>query len=64
MVWPIDTTMTILRRSKRSAADPASGPRRKVGKLWHTSTSVTSTFESLASCTTPRKATVANQSPM
>ena len=53
----------IVRRSKRSAAGPATADIRNAGNDWATYTRVTSSGESVRCCTRPTKATYANQSP-
>ena len=44
--WTIDASTMIRRRSKRSAAAPATGDTRKAGSVWATKTSATSRLES------------------
>ena len=55
--WTHETVTTMRRRSKRSAAAPATGETRNAGSVWETKTSDTSRLESVTSPTTPSRAT-------
>ena len=62
--WRTDTETRILRRSKRSANDPAMGDMKRPGMVIETRTSDTRNRELVVSSTRPASATKANQSPI
>ena len=63
-VWMHDTNTMSRRRSKWSAAVPESGVAMKLGNICDTKTPMAARSECVRSSTRPRRATVANQSPM
>ena len=59
-----DTRTMTRRRSKWSAAGPATVASRKLGNVWATKMAAAATSEWVRSRTRPSRATVVNQSPM
>jgi hypothetical protein len=55
--WTQETVTMMRRRSKRSAAAPATGATRNPGRAWLTKTSATSRLEPVRSLTRPMRAT-------